>query len=163
MKTTYFSYQLLLVACLTLIFTACKGQENNTAYKVYGDDFDEVNVATDAKMLDFYDKIEMNDSLDITFKAKVNEVCKMKGCWMKIGLDNDKEVMVKFKDYGFFVPKDIEGKEVIVSGKAFVNLVSVDELKHYAEDAGKTKEEIAAITKPAKTYSFEAEGVKIEQ
>ena len=32
---------------------------------------------------------------------------------------------------------DAAGKEVIVDGKAFVNEVSVADLKHYAEDAGK--------------------------
>ena len=71
--------------------------------------------------------------------------------------------MVKFKDYGFFMPKDIAGKEVIINGKAYVEEVSVDEQRHYAEDAGKTKEEIAKITEPKRTFSFEADGVLIGQ
>ena len=62
-----------------------------------------------------------------------------------------------------FVPKDIKGKQVIVNGKAFVNEVPVDELKHYAEDAGKSVEEIAAITESKKTFSFEADGVLVAQ
>jgi len=70
---------------------------------------------------------------------------------------------VKFKDYGFFVPKDIDGEEVIINGKAFVNEVSVEEQRHYAKDAGQSEEEIAAITKPKKTYSFEADGVLLKQ
>jgi hypothetical protein len=51
----------------------------------------------------------------------------------------------------------------IVSGKAFVDVVSVDELKHYAKDGGKSKEEIAKITKPEVTYSFLASGVYIKK
>ena len=81
---------------------------------------------------------------------------------MTLNLENGEEAMVKFKDYGFFMPKDISGKEVILNGKAFVNEVPVDEQRHYAEDAGKSKEEIAAITQPKKTYSFEADGVLIK-
>ncbi|MEJ2113782.1 MAG: DUF4920 domain-containing protein, partial [Flavobacteriaceae bacterium] len=61
------------------------------------------------------------------------------------------------------VPKDISGKVVIIQGKAFINEVPVDELRHYAEDAGKSEEEIAQITSPKKTYSCEAEGVLLKQ
>jgi hypothetical protein len=76
-------------------------------------------------------------------------------------LGEEKEVMVKFKDYGFFVPTDATG-EVIVNGKAFVKETSVDELQHYAEDAGKSPEEIAKITEPKKTLSFLADGVLLK-
>ena len=81
---------------------------------------------------------------------------------MTLNLKDGQQVMVKFKDYGFFVPKDIAGKEVIVNGKAFVEEVSVEDQRHYAEDAGKTEEEIAAISSPKKTFSFEADGVLIK-
>jgi len=70
---------------------------------------------------------------------------------------------VRFKDYGFFVPKDISGKDVIVEGKAYSTEVSVEELRHYAEDAGKSKEEIMAITEPEQTYAFLATGVRVIQ
>jgi hypothetical protein len=71
--------------------------------------------------------------------------------------------MVKFKDYGFFMPKNIAGKEVIVNGKAFVSEVSVEEQRHYAEDAGKSEDEIAAITEVKRTYTFEADGVLLKE
>ena len=61
---------------------------------------------------------------------------------------DEKLLWFRFKDYGFFMPTDAAGKEVIVDGKAFVNEVSVADLKHYAEDAGKSPEEIAKITEP---------------
>ena len=61
------------------------------------------------------------------------------------------------------MPKDLAGKEVVINGKAFVNEMPVDEQRHYAEDAGKSKEEIAQITIPKKTFSFEADGVLIKQ
>ncbi|RLD29752.1 MAG: DUF4920 domain-containing protein, partial [Bacteroidetes bacterium] len=67
--------------------------------------------------------------------------------------------LVKFKDYGFFMPKDIAGQEVIVQGKAFVELTSIEDLKHMAEDAGKSQKEIDAITDTEISYSFISEGV----
>lgn len=116
-----------------------------------------------SSMANHYKTMQVGDSIDTKMIAKVNGVCKAKGCWMTLNLEDGNEVMVKFKDYGFFVSKDIAGKEVIVNGKAFVNEVPVDVLRHYAEDAGKSKEEIAQITEPKKTYSFEADGVLVKQ
>ena len=93
---------------------------------------------------------------------KVSEVCQAKGCWMNLtsGADSTHvEMFVQFKDYGFFMPKDLAGKEVIVEGKAYKEATSVEELRHYAEDAGKTEEEIAAITEPQMEKKFLATGV----
>ena len=93
----------------------------------------------------------------------VNGVCKAKGCWMKVGLSDDIETTVRFKNYGFFVPMDIENDTVIVKGKAYVSETSIEELRHLAADAGKSEEEIAAINKTKKTYSLMADGVLVKQ
>jgi hypothetical protein len=91
-------------------------------------------------------------------KGEIKEVCSKKGCWMTLDMGAGNNIMVRFKDYGFFIPLNAEGS-VIVSGKAFISETSVDDLKHYAEDSGDTEEIIEAITIPEKTYSFEADGV----
>lgn len=114
-------------------------------------------------MLNQFQSLTSLDTVKTKFSATVLDVCKSKGCWMKLKLNNEEEVMVKFKDYGFFVPKDIEGKEVIVSGIAFVDTMSVADLRHYAEDAGESPVNIANIKEPTKTYGFEADGVLIGQ
>ena len=114
-------------------------------------------------MSEHYQTMRSGDSINTKMIAKVKEVCQAKGCWMTLNLEDGNEVMVKCKDYGFFMPKDIAGKDVIINGKAFVEEVSVDERKHYAQDAGQTKEEIAKITEPKRTYSFEADGVLLKQ
>ena len=41
-------------------------------------------------------------------------------------------------------------------------ITSVEELKHYAEDAGETQEVIDAITEPEISLAFEAKGVIIK-
>lgn len=107
------------------------------------------------------EKMSKVDSLNSKVVGKVTEVCQKKGCWMSIAAKdaNKPEMFVKFKDYEFFMPKDIAGRRVVMEGYAFKTTTSVEELQHYAEDAGKSKEEIAAITEPEEELQFLASGV----
>ncbi len=91
----------------------------------------------------------------------VTSVCQNKGCWMTLDTGNGKSVMVTFKDYGFFVPKDITGKTVVMDGKAELRTVSIDEQKHLAGDAGKSQSEIDKITTSKQELRFEADGVLV--
>ncbi|MEG0797106.1 MAG: DUF4920 domain-containing protein, partial [Odoribacter sp.] len=52
---------------------------------------------------------------------------------------------------------------VVLTGEAKMKTTSVDELKHYAEDAKKPQAEIDAITKPEKEIRFTASLQKEEQ
>jgi len=90
--------------------------------------------------------------------------CTKKGCWMDVTMPDGGVMKVRFKDYGFFVPtKGLEGKEAIMEGTATKEVTDVAALKHYAEDAGKSKEEIAKITEPETSWTFEAIGVLIKE
>jgi hypothetical protein len=111
--------------------------------------------------VDAIDKNIKDNRFEGKITGKVTEVCQEKGCWMKIQKQNGETLMVKFKDYGFFMPKDIVGKEVVLEGEATVKEVSVKQQKHYAEDAGKSKEEIAKIKSPKKELQFVASGVLV--
>ncbi len=102
-----------------------------------------------------------NNKYEGKVSGKVVEVCQEKGCWMKIEKANGEKVMVRFKDYGFFMPKNIEGKEVVLDGETVVKEVSVKQQQHYAKDAGKSEEEIKKITKPKKELQFIAKGVLV--
>lgn len=105
------------------------------------------------------DKMAGKDSLEVKLTGKIVEVCQKKGCWMVMNIGQNKTMRIKFKDYAFFVPKDASGKTVIIEGKAFSETTSVATLQHYAEDAGKSKEEISKITEPETEIGFEAHGV----
>ncbi|GGE37032.1 DUF4920 domain-containing protein [Psychroflexus planctonicus] len=131
-------------------------------YASFGAQIEEKDAYSSERLNELYLGMEVGDTVDVKFASKVNSVCKKKGCWMKLELAEDKETMVRFKDYGFFVPKNSEGRDVIVEGFAFLDETSVDDLKHYAEDEGKSKEEIEAITEPKITYSFTATGVLVQ-
>ena len=103
------------------------------------------------------------DTVQTGFKAKVLEVCQMKGCWMRVELAHEQSVMVRFKDYGFFVPKNIAGREVWLEGKAFVSEMTEDVRRHLARDAGKSEKEVMAIHGSENAPEFEASGVRIIQ
>jgi hypothetical protein len=106
-------------------------------------------------------KLKEQDKFNGKMKGKVVSVCQEKGCWMKIERENGDPMMVKFKDYGFFMPKNILGKEVVLDGEAAVKETSVKQLRHYAQDAGKSKEEIEKITEPKRDVIFVAKGVLV--
>ncbi|QAA80973.1 DUF4920 domain-containing protein [Aequorivita sp. H23M31] len=131
-------------------------------YQSFGDSITDDAVLSKAEMTEKFKNLKPGDTLNLKFASDVKEVCQKKGCWMKLDLD-DEEAMVRFKDYGFFMPKDIAGQKIIVAGKAYVEEMSVEDQQHYAEDAGKTHEEIAEITQPKITYAFEANGVLIPE
>lgn len=165
---------ILLLLTTALILTSCKNNASNNemieenepqeiAYALFGDEISDADALTADQMLEVYNSLKAGDTIYTKVIAKVEEVCQSKGCWMRLNLDHDQEIMVKFKDYGFFMPKNIAGMDVIVNGKAFVNEMPVDELRHYAEDAGKSTDEIAAITEPKRTFSFVANGVLIKE
>ena len=164
---------LILLAVVFLTLTACKSEKKTevdltenkqeVAYESFGKEIIADDALEASRMATHYEGMKVGDTVNSKMIAKVDEVCQAKGCWMKLSLDNGEQVMVKFKDYGFFMPKDIKGREVVVNGIAFVNEMSVDEQQHYAEDEGKSPEQIAAITTPKKTYSFEADGVLLKE
>ena len=120
----------------------------------YGED-----INSDVK---FYDTIDNN--LDISnVSGEILDVCPKKGCWMNVKVNTD-TVFVKFKDYGFFVPKTgIQGKKVLMTGEIFKDTISVERLKHYAEDAKKSRTEIDLITEPEYKINMIAAGVAIEE
>ena len=107
-------------------------------------------------------KNEKLTAMPAKVKGKVDAVCKKKGCWMTIQQAEGDPMRVTFKDYGFFMPLDIEGKTTIFEGEAKVDTTSVDMLRHYAEDEGLAKEEIEKITEPEISVSFVATGVIVE-
>ena len=159
-------------AVALLFFVGCKQAEkvNNLeiskvqelAFTSFGDKISNKKVVASKEMLLKFEDMIVGDTIHVKFASEIKEVCAAKGCWMKLPLAEEKEVMVRFKDYGFFMPLDSQGKEVVLEGKAFVQTTSVAELRHYAKDAGKSKEEIAAITTSKKEFSFEANGVLLK-
>ena len=164
---------LLYVFAMALLMVSCNDSKKNetasaeadiqeVAYQSIGDKIDDKGVLSRTEIQEKYKNLKPGDTVAVKFKSEVNSVCQNKGCWMRMDM-GEEEAMVKFKDYGFFMPKDIAGQEVIVDGIAYIEEVSVEDQRHFAEDAGKTEEEIAAITTPKRTLSFTSSGVLIPE
>jgi len=105
-------------------------------------------------------KLQGSKPADVKVTGKVKEVCKAEGCWLKMETA-DGAMMIKMKDHKFLVPLSMNGKTIVVDGTATLKETSVDMLKHYAEDAGKTKAEIDAITQPKKEITMQAKGILV--
>lgn len=142
------------------ILVACGSSETKKIETFYGEKINSDKISAYQEL-----KKEVNQSGSVNSKIEgtIIETCAKKGCWMTMKADED-TLMVRFKDYGFFVPTEgADGKHAIIEGEAFYDTLSVDLLRHYAEDAGKSEEEILQITEPEFVLSFTANGVIIQE
>jgi hypothetical protein len=155
------SLRLTFLLALGLFIISCKNSTptkvTDNGYAYYGAEITDAGAISFDQMLL---KMADADTIAVKVKGKIEGVCQAKGCWMNITSSNtDKSMFVKFKDYGFFMPLDASGQTAIMNGKAYREITSVEELKHYAEDEGQSAEEIAAITEPIEELKFMADGV----
>lgn len=148
--------KLILVAVATVMSLSLMAQDKKASH--FGKKITEEN-AQPASVVDRM--LTTKDTVNVKIQGKIASVCQKKGCWMMMETSDGHTIRVRFKDYEFFVPKDCAGKTAIIEGIAFNDVTSVAELRHYAEDANKSKEEIEKITQPEKKPVFEAEGVII--
>lgn len=146
-----------MILMLALSFGACHSSVGQQ--RAFGE---KVDPAAAISMGEMIKQMLGKEQLNTTVEGKVTSVCQAKGCWMKLETGTGETVRVTFKDYGFFVPKDLAGSTVYMRGEAAVKVTSVEELRHYAEDAKKSKEEIEKITEPKRELVFEADGVLIK-
>ncbi|MBK6775408.1 MAG: DUF4920 domain-containing protein [Flavobacteriales bacterium] len=111
---------------------------------------------------DFVAAMQGTDSMDAKIQCEIITSCTKKGCWMDTKLADGSTMKVRFVDYSFFVPTHgLEGKKAVLQGTVRREVTDVAALRHYAEDAGKSKEEIEKITEPINELAFTATGVII--
>ena len=147
---------ILKISAILIVVLALQPAQAQTG--TYGDALSEARAV---KATDLEKTMQGKDAMKIKVEGKIVDVCQEKGCWMTVDTGNGNEIRVTFKDYAFFVPKDASGKKTVFEGEAKIETVDVATLKHYAEDTGKSKEEIEAITKTETKLTFVATGVGI--
>ncbi len=156
MKKIYLCFALLVV------FAACSPNEKQEVPPVvgkYGAEIAEDGAVSVDEMLA---QLNVSDTVQVKVKGEITATCAMKGCWMNLVLPNGEEMRVTFKDYEFFVPKEgMEGNMALIEGQLTRTLTDMETLRHYAEDAGKSEEEVMAITEDKQELSFVANGVII--
>ena len=100
---------------------------------------------------------------EYTFEGTLTEVCSKAGCWVNIDKGDGETFMVRFKDH-FTIPTETAvGTEAFLHGVLYRDTVTVDLLRHFAEDAGKSEKEINAITEPKYELGFEADGIVLKK
>ena len=146
------SLLLVLILAPLLCISLEVSEENSLNY--YGEKISSKGLA---------DLSQIDENSLIKIQGTVLSSCPKKGCWMQVKVESD-TIQVMFKDYGFFVPKQgLENKTAIIEGFAKQDTISVEKLRHFAEDAGKSKTEINKIIAPKFKISFVANGVIIKQ
>ncbi len=149
----------ILGFCL-LLFVACQNSTPATSQTMDGKEFFG-EAFTPGKSLtanQLLSDMAGKESVPAMVEGEITAVCKKKGCWMTMAAEGEEDIMVRFKDYGFFVPLDLTGK-VLIKGEAKEQITTVADLQHYAEDDGASQEEIDAITEPKRQIHFTATGV----
>lgn len=144
----------ILILAITIISSMTVSAQN---YKLFGEKF-EASKPLEATKLS---KKTVKGQSEMQVQGEVESVCQAAGCWMKVKLADGQTMRVTFKDYGFFVPKDLAGTKVIFDGTPQIVETSVSDLKHYAADAGKSQKEIDEIKEPKVELTFVANGVLV--
>jgi hypothetical protein len=148
-----------LIPILAFVFTVAAQPPEGPANKgmtfgIATSEKDAVNASELSSLLN------VNQAKEIKVRGKVTEVCKAEGCWLRMETAGG-TMMIRMKDHKFFVPVSMQGKTIVADGTATLKETSVDMLRHYAEDAGKSKEEIAAIKEPKKEIVLQAKGILV--
>ena len=95
---------------LAILIISCS---NNIQEKqIFGDQ----NITEEGKIsgLELLNTLASNDSAQVKVEAKINSICQKKGCWMYVDLGDTTEMLVRFKDYEFFVPMDATDKIAMI-------------------------------------------------
>lgn len=154
----------LIFSALVLLAVVAQAQEGHEKEKVQaakGVVFGKVSEAQTAVAVDELNKKLVDNKYEGQIQGKVVEVCKAEGCWIRLERKGGESMMVRAKNHGFLMPENIVGKTVVVEGNAVVKEETEEMRKHYAEDAGKPKAEIAKIKGAKKDVQFSATGVKV--
>lgn len=97
----------------------------------------------------------------IVVEGIVEASCQNKGCWMQIVPEAGKPGMrVTFKDYGFFVPKEVKGMTAQMEGTVEVKTLSKEDADHLAGEGAKLNRDQDGT---AKEISFVATGVVLRK
>ena len=121
-----------IVMLLTgVLLIACQTKNEMDMAQTFGGKVTMENAVTIA---DIYASPEKYEGKEIRIDGEIKQVCQHKGCWIKMS-DGEKELIVRFKDYGFFVPKDAATAKVTIQG-----IFTAEADKHVMEEASSQNE-----------------------
>lgn len=151
-------------ACTTgCEMTAASPATQPTKWVAYGEEMklsDKDNIDAGKALAD----IKTYEGKTVRLTGTVNKVCTSKGCWLTMSSGGSPlEVFVKFTCPidGHLIPQEAVGKPVVVEGKLTTKVISEEDARHIAAEAGKTKEEIEAIKGEQKQIEVQGPSAKV--
>jgi len=151
------TFSLLSIVLCLLVTGVSHGSESWTP-ATYGSSITLKTSISLSYAIEHFDEVK---NREILLEGRVSKLCQVKGCWMVLQSEQG-AVRVTFKDYGFFVPQLLKGKKVRAQGRLHVEIMEVSQARHFAQDAGKSREEIEKINVPIKEYRFIATAVEVQ-
>ncbi len=94
----------------------------------------------------------------VLIRGRITDVCQRKGCWTVVA-DGEATLRIRFKDYGFFVPKDIRGQFALAEGEVRVETQTQEMARHFASESSGA--DPAAIVGPQRVVAFTATGLRL--
>src|SRR5690554_6985021 len=73
--------------------------KNELTYVSFGEEIVADQAVELASMVENYKTMKVGDSVSTKLIGKVDQVCQSKGCWMKMDLGNDEQVMVRSEEH----------------------------------------------------------------
>ncbi len=101
-----------MLLILGLFLISCQQKTEMANAQKFGG---EVTLENSVSLTEIYASPDQYKDKEIRVEGTIKEVCQHKGCWLKL-TDGTKEITIRFKDYGFIVPKDAATSKVIVQG-----------------------------------------------
>ncbi|MDM7861601.1 DUF4920 domain-containing protein [Alteromonas sp. ASW11-36] len=92
----------------------------------------------------------------VKVNTRISKVCQKKGCFF-IAQQEEHVIRVSFRDYGFFVPTDISGKQVTLVGELIKQQISEAQADHINSDLAGTEAVITAGVQ----YELVADAVRV--
>ena len=168
MKTRRFNprfFQVLLTFLFLGIVPAVIAQEGGvirlsepvevtSSYEVFGSTLPDAG--TPLSLADLVKDNEKYLDQEVLVETRIAKVCQKKGCFF-VATEGASTARVTFKDYGFFIPTDSGGKNVVLLGTFSRKSLSKEQAEHYAADLG---EKVASAPEKFE-YSIVASAVKI--
>ena len=150
------------IAGLALVSVGCQANPKSSGYARYGA---AVDTGAAVSLAEAVARIDQYAGKSVCVKAKIDDVCKGRGCWMLLA-DGGHRVRVRFGTTepctgAFLVPRNSAGREAYAYGVLKKDAIPEDLARHYAEDEGKSKDEIAKIVGPQPAVTMIASGVMI--
>lgn len=149
---------MVFAALMGMLLLSCNQSKSTNSEKekaFYGEEPNEtVAVDVNKALVLFKD----SGKSEFVVKSEIKQVCQSEGCWFSFKTEGA-DLFVDF-DEKFTVPKDIVGKVAVAKGTFYHDTTTVETLKEYAKEDGKSEEEISKITEPEIKINFKAAGVK---